>query len=1260
MQGNTIQGNAIGVDYGASASLSGNRILGSAIGVRVAAGQTLASDLSDWSNLSDLSDRNHITNNTIGVNLLGTMTGQIVRDNTTGVTGTGTLGKDNLDDANLIYRNTTGVDFAGTIQFNRIEANVTGVKARGNSQIAHNQFADNTTAGILANNVTDVQISNNVMYAAVGDNIRIENLAKEIEVRGNSLWVDAGTDIFVADNARSGFFSDYNQLHATGTGKLVHFMRDFADILDWQVDVNLYDLHSIGTTVVNPLNAAPTFESMALGDYRMAPLVGSLRTTSPGVDAADPRNDVGVPPSLVNLLANPSFESGTTGWTTNVGGTAGAPNATPFHGSAYYVPGNVAAGNAEQTINLLTSGFTTTQLDSQNLVAVFGGRVRSKLETPIDTATVTIEFKNGGGTILSSATSAAANVGDRWDLVGDRLAIPVGTRQITYRFATVRQTGTANDAHLDNAFVYVVSESLAPDHGAYGNTDAEPLVPSAHLRVTYPDLYIDWQRDVGKTIRWQSVGNSTNSPVRIDLVQDGPHGPQFVTTIAAATPDDGEFVVIPVNLGVNFDTPGLRVQVSLANDPITIDRAQEAFTVPDNTSTFFVNDGSNVNDEYSTAVGSNRNTGKTASAPKPHPVNLLRAYDLPAGAVVSVDTGTYPLFDPLRISGTFDLGLGLEEGFTLRGPTNTAKKVAISWIYPDNHPQALIELNDADFMTLTNLDVTGSQRGLWVTGGSDNFNASFITARNQTLDAIDITPVNPAANFVGLVAENAGRHGIVISGAFNSLTDGRAANNVDTGIKLTGAGSARVETMDVFGNRLGMDVSNNVAGTQTVIGNTDLTLSRGNKVHDNNQTGIFANASGTGTILIAGNTVHGQRASAFGQAIQAGFGTQVLRNVVFDNQTGIKVSSSAPVRENRVYGNLNTGITADFGSQITGNVVYDNPIGIVATASTALIANNLIYDNATVGLKLSQGNGADVVNNTIYAVAGIGLRAEASVQNLELRNNIVWATGGTGVSIANDSQTGLLSDFNLLFANGTGIVGNWLGTNQTTLQQWQLATGKDVNSLTGDPRFVDLDGADNVLGFVLGGPDGSDDDFHLQSTFGSVHGGSLAPVRSGTTGLPVFPVGTLISDALFSPAIDRGAASDSFANEPAPNGGFINIGHDGNTAQASRSPASFILAMAPNGGEIVAQGSTYPIRWRANGFTGNVKLEVSSTGAAGPFQVLSASEPNDGLFDWLVSARPSRRRRITSCGSRRSISRRRRSFGRALPGIGAEYDVLRQ
>ena len=650
---------------------------------------------------------------------------------------------------------------------------------------------------------------------------------------------------YVSNNSRSGFFSDYNQLHTTGTGQLIHWMRDFSDVLDWQVDVNRYDLHSIGTTVVNRSGAEPAFASMARDDYRLWNLVGGMRQTSPSIDAADPRTDIGVPATFVNLLANPSFESGISGWTTNVQGSAGAPNATPFHGAAYFVPGNVATGLAEQTIDLEAAGHTPAELDSQNLVVVFGGRVRSKSESPIDTATMTIEFRDSSGSILSQQTQSAANVSDRWDLVGDRLAIPVGSRHLTYRFTAIRTTGTPNDAHLDNAFVFVLSEAVAPDHGAYGHISGELASAGPHVALRYPDLYVDWQRDVAKTIRWESYDNSANSPVRIDLLQDGPHGPQFVTTLAAATPDDGEFIWIPGNSGVNFDTTGLRIQISLAIDPMTVDRAQESFSVPDNSTTYFVDDASNVGDEYTSgAVGSNRNTGKRADSPKPHPVNLLRAYDIPAGAIISVDTGVYPQFDAIRISGSQNLGLGLDEAFTLRGPTDPAKDVELSWIYPDAHPQALIEINDADFMTLVNLSVTGSQRGLWVTNSSDNFAGSFITARNQSLDAIDITINNPATNFLGFVAENAGRHGIAITGAFGSLSDGRAINNVDRGIYLTGSGNARIEAMEVSGNRTGIDIGNSVGGTRAIVGKEDLSLARGNRVHDNQfgsaPTGVFS------------------------------------------------------------------------------------------------------------------------------------------------------------------------------------------------------------------------------------------------------------------------------------------------------------------------------------------------------------------------------------------------------------------------------------
>ena len=848
---NDIRATTLGIDYAGSAELTSNQIHGGATGVRVAAGQFFGT----------LGGANQIYANTTGVNLLGRMQRQIVHDNGTGVTGSGLLGGESLDDANVIQDNTTGVDFTGTIQFNQISDNVTGIRSKGNSQIAHNVITSNDVAGILVSGVTDVQIANNTLYAETGDNIRLENTAKEVEIRGNILWAEQGTDIYVSDNSRSGFFSDYNQLHATGTGKLVHWMKDFTDVLDWQVDVNRYDLHSIGATTVHALGAEPAFVSMARDDYQLWNLVGGLRKTNPSIDGADPRNDVGVPPSFTNLLTNPSFESGTTGWTTNVQGTAGAPNGSAFDGAAYFVPGTVATGVAEQTIDLLAAGYTPAQLDAQGLVAVFGGRVRSKAESPVDTGTLTLQFRNAGGGIISQQTQAAANASSRWDLVGERLALPVGTRQITYRFESIRVTGTTNDVYLDHAFVHVLSEAVSPDQGAYGHIDGELASAGAHLALTYPDLYIDWQRDAAKTIRWESYDNSTNSPVRIDLLQEGADGPQFVTTIAASTPDDGEFIWIPANSGVNFDTPGLRIQVSYVGDPSIMDRGQESFTVPDNSTTYFVDDASNTNDEYTpSAIGSNRNTGKRADAPKPHPVNLLRAYDLPPGAVVSIDTGSYPAFDAIRLSGTTDLGLGTEEGFTLRGPTDPAKDVTISWIYPDGQPQALVELNDADFMTISNLELIGSQRGLWVTGGSDSFAASYITARNQTLDAIDITPNNSAANFVGLVAENAGRYGIVITGPFASLSDGRAINNVERGVFLTGAGNAHIEAMEAYGNRYGLYVTNNVSGTRTVIGNEDLSLGRGNVVHNNSTTGIFASASNS-TAIVAGNTVYTHRAS---------------------------------------------------------------------------------------------------------------------------------------------------------------------------------------------------------------------------------------------------------------------------------------------------------------------------------------------------------------------------------------------------------------
>lgn len=62
-------------------------------------------------------------------------------------------------------------------------------------------------------------------------------------------------------------------------------------------------------------------------------------------------------------------------------------------------------------------------------------------------------------------------------------------------------------------------------------------------------------------------------------------------------------------------------------------------------------------------------------------------------------------------------------------------------------------------------------------------------------------------------------------------------------------------------------------------------------------------------------------------------------------------------------------------------------------------------------------------------------------------------------------------------------------------------------------------------------------DFHLQSPAGR------------------WTPGGWVRDAVTSPCIDAGDPASPYANEPQPNGGRINLGFEGNTAQASKTPA---------------------------------------------------------------------------------------------------------
>src|SRR5205085_786650 len=201
------------------------------------------------------------------------------------------------DLANLIENNGTGVNFQGVVQFNRILTNGIGLIARDDNLVVHNVFSRNTTIGISIKGAQHVQIFQNSIYSPTGDNIRIEGGAADVEVRNNALWSGGGFDIYVANDSRAGFFSDYNDLYSDGAGQLVFWALPFNDILDWQDNVAKFDLHSIGRTVVNPGWARPRFFSMARDDFRVFDVSASQRLSSPSVDAGATFIDRGLPPT---------------------------------------------------------------------------------------------------------------------------------------------------------------------------------------------------------------------------------------------------------------------------------------------------------------------------------------------------------------------------------------------------------------------------------------------------------------------------------------------------------------------------------------------------------------------------------------------------------------------------------------------------------------------------------------------------------------------------------------------------------------------------------------------------------------------------------------------------------------------------------------------------------------------------------------------------------------------------------------------------
>jgi Secretion system C-terminal sorting domain len=395
--------------------------------------------------------------------------------------------------------------------------------------------------------------------------------------------------------------------------------------------------------------------------------------------------------------------------------------------------------------------------------------------------------------------------------------------------------------------------------------------------------------------------------------------------------------------------------------------------------------------------------------------------------------------------------------------------------------------------------VNASGRGT----GSDKYMLGIVNTSNVTIDGISFV------NNIG----NASK-GIYILGAGNNITIqnclvaniGWISNNLNAkpasssiacnAIRVEGSLATALTNIKLLNNNIencatgwgeAVTITGNVNGF-TVQGNYIFNIANiGIDAAGNYSTGAPSNVNQARNGVIISNQIYNcmsRIANSAGIYLDGSVNCRVEKNEVYQCGVGISVGGEQP---------LGIGATPLGGHVINNNEIYNNVIAgaFIGTnlASNSItntkIFNNTFYKNRTGAII----NGVDSVDTKTVTQASDTFGGEVHLQNLNgviFKNNILNASDSKKAILASSGYTvsNFVSNYNLFFRAGsltplislTGISFNGSSIKlDYSPTQFAAAKGLDVNSVTGDPLFVNS----------------SIFDFYLQSTSPARNKGDL-------------------------------------------------------------------------------------------------------------------------------------------------------------------------